>query len=402
MSLYYREQKHICGKDYATAGYMEVDLYPVTPKQHKASRRAKKKEACTLAQQTYNDNRSKRYHVQLVNANFGKGDFSWTGTYDDDHLPAPGDTKRADMDWTNYIKRVYRWCDKNGVERPKWVAATEYTTVMADGTICGRHHHHAIIQHTEGLTRDVLEELWSDKNGNSIGLTRGEYLTVDHGSVEGLVKYINKNKRCARSWRQSRGLEKPKTPPPNDTKWTKEEMRMNDAERFEQIFLSQVTRPGADKLLEWLKSTDFFTAPASTRFHGAYPGGLVKHSLNVYYALLGNFNLRGLYSPQTQTIVALLHDVCKANYYAGEYPDYTVKDQMPMGHGEKSVYLVMKHMELTDDEALAIRWHMGAYDDAFRGGSRALNAAMERTPLVLELHYADMIATQREKNEEVL
>lgn len=136
---------------------------------------------------------------------------------------------------------------------------------------------------------------------------------------------------------------------------------MNDAERFEQIFLSQVTRPGADKLLEWLKSTDFFTAPASTRFHGAYPGGLVKHSLNVYYALLGNFNLRGLYSPQTQTIVALLHDVCKANYYAGEYPDYTVKDQMPMGHGEKSVYLVMKHMELTDDEALAIRWHMGAY-----------------------------------------
>lgn len=92
---------------------------------------------------------------------------------------------------------------------------------------------------------------------------------------------------------------------------------MNDAERFEQIFLSQVTRPGADKLLEWLKSTDFFTAPASTRFHGAYPGGLVKHSLNVYYALLGNFNLRGLYSLQTQTIVALLHDMCKANYYAG-------------------------------------------------------------------------------------
>jgi hypothetical protein len=179
-------------------------------------------------------------------------------------------------------------------------------------------------------------------------------------------------------------------------------MKMNDAERFEQIFLSQVTRPGADKLLEWLKSTDFFTAPASTRFHGAYPGGLVKHSLNVYYALLGNFNLRGLYSPQTQAIVALLHDVCKANYYAGEYPDYTVKDQMPMGHGEKSVYLVMKRMELTDDEALAIRWHMGAYDDAFRGGSRALNAAMERTPLVLELHYADMIATQREKHEEVL
>ena len=180
--------------------------------------------------------------MQLVNANFGKGDFSWTGTYDDDHLPAPGDTKRADMDWTNYIKRVYRWCDKNGVERPKWVAATEYTTVMADGAICGRHHHHAIIQHTEGLTRDVLEELWSDKNGNSIGLTRGEYLTVDHGSVEGLVKYINKNKRCARSWRQSRGLEKPKTPPPNDTKWSSKKLEeastvyIDDAAFWEQKY----------------------------------------------------------------------------------------------------------------------------------------------------------------------
>lgn len=206
MSLYYREQKHICGKDYATAGYMEVDLYPVTPKQHKASRRAKKKEACTLAQQTYNDNRSKRYHVQLVNANFGKGDFSWTGTYDDDHLPAPGDTKRADMDWTNYIKRVYRWCDKNGVERPKWVAATEYTTVMADGTICGRHHHHAIIQHTEGLTRDVLEELWSDKNGNSIsstaknkaGTKTGTYWLYDGILINGRYRVTNSAARCGK------------------------------------------------------------------------------------------------------------------------------------------------------------------------------------------------------------
>ena len=78
VGLYYREQKHICGKDYDTAPYMEVDLYPVSAKKHKASRRAKKKEASSLAQQTYNDNRAKRYHVQLVNTNFGKGDFSWT------------------------------------------------------------------------------------------------------------------------------------------------------------------------------------------------------------------------------------------------------------------------------------------------------------------------------------
>ena len=169
MGLFYREQKHICGKDYDTAQYMEVDMYPVSAKKHKASRRAKKKEASSLAQQTYNDKRAKRYHVQLVNTNFGKGDFSWTGTYDDDHLPSPGDYRRADLDFTNFIKRLYRWCDGHGVQRPKWVAATEYTTVGEDGSVCGRHHHHAIIQHTEGLTRDVLEELWS-VNGKRIGL----------------------------------------------------------------------------------------------------------------------------------------------------------------------------------------------------------------------------------------
>lgn len=121
------------------------------------------------------------------------------------------------------IKRLYRWCDKNGVQRPKWVAATEYCTVQEDGTACGRHHHHAIIQHTDGLTRDVLEQLWADRAGQ-IGFTRCEYLDVDHGSVESLVRYISKNKRCARSWRQSRGLEKPKTPPPNDTKWSRKKL----------------------------------------------------------------------------------------------------------------------------------------------------------------------------------
>ncbi len=222
--VYYREQKHICGRDYETAPYMEVDLYPVTYRQHKASRRAKRKEATTLAQQTYNNNRAKRYHVQLVNTNFKQGDFSWTGTYDNAHLPDPEDTERADRDWGNYIKKLYRWCDKNGVERPKWVMATEYSTKQEDGAYIGRHHHHAIIQKTEGLTRDVLESLWCDRNGNRMGFTRCEYLDFDHGSVESLVRYISKNKRCDRSWRQSRGLEKPKTPKPNDSKWSRKKI----------------------------------------------------------------------------------------------------------------------------------------------------------------------------------
>lgn len=160
------------------------------------------------------------------------------------------------------------------------------------------------------------------------------------------------------------------------------------------------TRPGAADLLAWLGTTDFFEAPASTRFHGAYPGGLVEHSLNVYYALLGQSTIRE-YGGESIAVVALLHDVCKTGYYRRERDGkYSVKDQLPMGHGEKSVYLVMKFMDLTDEEALAIRWHMGAYDDAFRGGSRALNEAQDKCALVLALHHADMQATQEEKRRE--
>ena len=232
--IWYREQKHICGKSYDTAPYMEVDLYAVSAAKHHSSRRAKRKEATTMAQQTYNDKRAKRYHVQLVNTNFGKKDYSWTGTYTDENLP--GNPEQADRDWSNFIKRVYRWCDRHGVQRPKWVEATEYATEQPDGSVVGRHHHHAIIQHTEGLSRDTLEELWGK------GLARCEKLMVDHGSVEGLVRYICKNRRCARSWRQSRGLEKPKTPAPNDSKWSRKKLEeastlyIDDREYWEKLY----------------------------------------------------------------------------------------------------------------------------------------------------------------------
>ena len=217
-SVYYREQKTICGESIEDAGYMEVDLYPVTPAQHRQSIRAKKKQATSLAQQAYNDKMARRYHVQLVNTNFGDGDFSWTGTYDDDCLPDPADRERAVKDWSNFVKRVYRWCDARGVERPKWVMATEYSTKLDDGSYVGRTHHHAIIKRTEGLTRETLEELWG------FGFCRCEFLRTEHGTVEGLVQYISKNKRCDRSWRQSRGLKKPITPRPNDLKWSRRKL----------------------------------------------------------------------------------------------------------------------------------------------------------------------------------
>lgn len=175
---------------------------------------------------------------------------------------------------------------------------------------------------------------------------------------------------------------------------------MTDEERFKHIYTTQINRRGADDLLGWLEKTDFFTAPASTKYHGAFPGGLVGHSLNVYYELISRVEVG---SAESRAICALLHDICKANYYEPlESGGYRVKDCFPFGHGEKSAYIICRFMPLTDSEALAIRWHMGAYDDAARGGSQTLSAALAVHPLVYELHAADMRATQREQREERL
>lgn len=179
-----------------------------------------------------------------------------------------------------------------------------------------------------------------------------------------------------------------------------------------------IRRPGADKLLAWLKSTDFFTAPAGAKHHGAHAGGLVVHSLNVWNRLR-EITLRDTIdgkaildlTPETNetvAILALLHDVCKVGVYHTEtkrrrnpdtgtwedYQAYTFRDPFPLGHGEKSLYLITKYMALTEEEALAIRWHMGAFDDAVKGGSRALDAAMDVSPWVWRLHEADMCATR--------
>ena len=169
---------------------------------------------------------------------------------------------------------------------------------------------------------------------------------------------------------------------------------ISPAECFKELFQTQINRPGADKLLEWLESTDFFTAPASTKYHGVYEGALVEHSLNTYYELL-NGPVAWRYSAESRAITGLLHDVCKANFYTKTETGWAVNDRLPMGHGEKSVYLIMKHMELTDDEALAIRWHMGGFDET---KSYAMSQAYERYPIAVKLHLADLESTYlREK-----
>lgn len=183
-------------------------------------------------------------------------------------------------------------------------------------------------------------------------------------------------------------------------------------EQFISIYKEHITREGSDKLLEYLMSSksDFFTAPASTRYHGAYEGGLCEHSMNVYHCLyeyLARERVKseyGLdYSDETIAIVALLHDICKVNLYKTskrnkkdengkwvEVPFYEYNDTLPYGHGEKSVYIVSGFMRLSREEAMAIRWHMG-----FSGEENVntIGKALEMYPLALATHIADMEAT---------
>ena len=169
--------------------------------------------------------------------------------------------------------------------------------------------------------------------------------------------------------------------------------------------LRTTNRDGIEELIRYLQEeTDFFTAPASTKYHGAYEGGLLQHSMNVYEVLRCDPDRNFSFSDSI-IIVSLLHDICKANCYHTERRNvkengvwvekqvYVFDDEFPLGHGEKSLYLASKFIELSDEEAAAIRWHMGAFDNAFRGGDRGLNAAYEKYPLAVMLHMADMRAT---------
>lgn len=182
---------------------------------------------------------------------------------------------------------------------------------------------------------------------------------------------------------------------------------MGYQEDFCSLLSSQVQRHGVDKLLEWLAGTDFFRAPASTRFHGACEQGLVMHSLNVYKAYMDRFYEEGVDNLESVTLCTLLHDLCKANYYkagtrnvkneaTGQWekvPTFNVEDQFPYGHGEKSVFLIERFVRLKPAEAVAIRWHMGGFDDAARGGSWAISQAYDAYPMAVKLHMTDLTAT---------
>lgn len=190
------------------------------------------------------------------------------------------------------------------------------------------------------------------------------------------------------------------------------DMERNYKEEFLDIYRNNINREGSDKLLEYLLSpqSDFFKAPASCRYHSAFEGGLVLHSVNVYHCLkdyLQRPRVQSEYkinpSDETIAIVALLHDLCKINFYKTDYrnaknddgvwekvPYYTIDDRLPYGHGEKSVYIISGFMRLTREEAFAIRYHMG-----FSGieEKNTIGRVFEQFPLAFALCTADMEAS---------
>lgn len=180
--------------------------------------------------------------------------------------------------------------------------------------------------------------------------------------------------------------------------------KKDEAEIKFKNYYNYIGREGADRLLAWLEDNGFFEAPASTKFHGNYPGGLAEHSNNVFKRLLkisSDEDSRlgrqyAKYTIDTLATVALLHDVCKMDAYKlvkAEKPYYTYTNAFPVGHGEKSIIQIMRFMLLSDDEMMAIRWHMGGFDYAVKGGSYDMNNAFNACELAAMLHIADMMAT---------
>ncbi len=188
---------------------------------------------------------------------------------------------------------------------------------------------------------------------------------------------------------------------------------MDYKQKFIEYYQANIHREGADRLLEWLQTTDFFTAPASTRYHCACPSGLVQHSVNVYEVMMEKHFDPETDSAESFALCALLHDVCKAQFYkistrnvknekTGQWekvPYYTIEDAFPYGHGEKSGFLIERFVRLKPAEATAIRWHMGGFDDAARGGNFSISVAYDKYPIAVKLHLADLEATYLREKE---
>ena len=185
---------------------------------------------------------------------------------------------------------------------------------------------------------------------------------------------------------------------------------MTYKEEFIQIYQENIKRSGSKELLDWLLRTDFFTAPASTKYHCACENVLIMHSISVYKVMMEKHFGAQTDSAESFAICALLHDLCKAQFYKvsarnvkneetgawEKQPFDMVEDTFPYGHGEKSVFLIERFMRLKVEEAVAIRWHMGGFED---GGGFSISLAYEKYPIAVKLHLADLESTYlREKH----
>lgn len=252
-----REQRHVCGDN-----YMEIDLYPISEREKGASLSAKRRQASSRIQQNLNARNARRYFIQLLNANFTESDIHWTGTYDDAHLP--DSIEQADHDLELFLRRVRSQSRKRGLPAPRFIAVTEWRE-EGNGLPAVRVHHHVVL--SCGLSRDELEGLWyrgasagprqaepdgaastlppagaatgrpvlrskMEPNGDKgrgkdkerLGITNADRLQFDRESLERLANYLTKYTNRKRRWRQSRGLEKPQRPRPNDGKYTRRQL----------------------------------------------------------------------------------------------------------------------------------------------------------------------------------
>ena len=210
-----REQRHVCGDN-----YMEIDLYPISEREKGASLSAKRRQASSRIKQNLNARNARRYFIQLLNANFTESDIHWTGTYDDAHLP--DSIEQADHDLELFLRRVRSQSRKRGLPAPRFIAVTEWRE-EGDGLPAVRVHHHVVL--SCGLSRDELERLWyRGKDKERLGITNADRLQFDRESLERLANYLTKYTNRKRRWRQSRGLEKPQRPRPNDGKYTRRQL----------------------------------------------------------------------------------------------------------------------------------------------------------------------------------
>ena len=175
-------------------------------------------------------------------------------------------------------------------------------------------------------------------------------------------------------------------------------------EQFIEL-LKSTNREGIESVIAFLEKTDFYAAPASTKYHGAYKGGLLEHSMKVYEILKEKIKNEKLdVKEDTIIISALLHDICKLNFYKVDYrnaknekgewekvPYYTIDDTIPYGHGEKSVMMISEYIKLTNEEKYAIRWHMGFTEPKELYGT--IGQAYKKYPLALLLFEADLEST---------